>query len=192
MTVTRRQGREWALQMLCQADLNPTDDLDAAIENFWRQQWQIKEEAAQEVSRSPDTVIPEPPDFPELVAPKQIREFAESRVRGVLSALDDLDKSLAPHLDHWAMYRLGTVERNVLRLGAWELRNCPDIPAPVVINEAVDLAKYFSNAESGRFVNGVLDHLAREARPAPVVAKPSARKPSAKKAAPRKPAAKKV
>lgn len=162
MTVTRRQGREWALQMLCQADLNPTDELDAAIGNFWHQQWQLREEAVEDASRAPDTVVPEPPDIPDLVAPKQIREFAESRVRGVLSALDDLDKSLAPHLDHWAMYRLGTVERNVLRLGAWELRNCPDIPAPVVINEAVDLAKYFSNAESGRFVNGVLDHLAKE------------------------------
>jgi len=181
MTVTRRQGREWALQMLCQEDLNPTGELNATIDNFWRQQWQIREEAVEDAARAPDTVVPEPSDVQDLVAPKQIREFAESRVRGVLSALGDLDNSLAPHLDHWAMYRLGTVERNVLRLGAWELRHCHDIPAPVVINEAVDLAKYFSNAESGRFVNGVLDHLAREARPAPVVPKSAAKNPGEKK-----------
>ena len=59
------------------------------------------------------------------------------------------------------MYRLGTVERNVLRLGAWELSRCPEIPAPIAINEAVDLAKFFSETQSGKFVNGVLDRFAK-------------------------------
>lgn len=161
MAVTRRQSREWALQMLCQAELNPPFDVDSMIDAFWRQQWQIAQElkTAEEAFAVP--VTDEPPDAPELVAPARFREFAEVRVRGVLSDMQKLDKLLEPHLDHWSMYRLGTVERNVLRLGAWELVNCADVPPAVVINEAVDLAKYFSNTESGRFVNGVLDKLRR-------------------------------
>jgi len=147
--------------MLCQADLNPPDDVGRAIDAFWRQQWQIAEElkTAEEAFAAP--VDDDPPDAPELVAPEKFREFAEERVRGVLGSRDSIDAMLEPHLDHWSMYRLGTVERNVLRLGAWELGNCPDVPPAVVINEAVDLAKYFSSTESGRFVNGVLDKLRR-------------------------------
>lgn len=161
MAVTRRQSREWALQMLCQADLNPFADVSQAIDAFWRQQWQIAEELKTAEKAFAAPAGDEPPDAPELVAPSKFREFAEARVRGVLSGLNKIDALLEPHLDHWSMYRLGTVERNVLRLGAWELVNCKDIPPAVVINEAVDLAKYFSNTESGRFVNGVLDKLRR-------------------------------
>ena len=161
MAVTRRQSREWALQMLCQADLNPFADVSQAIDAFWRQQWQIADELKTAEEAFPAPSGDDPPDAPELVAPAKFREFAEERVRGVLSDVGAVDAMLEPHLDHWSMYRLGTVERNVLRLGAWELVNCKDIPPAVVINEAVDLAKYFSNTESGRFVNGVLDKLRR-------------------------------
>lgn len=160
MAVTRRQGREWALQMLCQADLNPAEDINAFIDEFWRQQWDVKNEIVQAETAFPAPVA-EPPDAPELVAPLKIREFTEARVRGVLADVSAVDKVLEPFLQNWDMYRLGTVERNVLRLGAWELKNCPDVPPPVVINEAVDLAKYFSNAEAGRFVNGILDNMRR-------------------------------
>jgi N utilization substance protein B len=63
---------------------------------------------------------------------------------------------------------MGVVDRNVLRMALYELMHCEDIPPVVTINEAVDLAKFFSNTESGRFVNGVLDRvrkdLKREAR----------------------------
>ena len=161
MAVTRRQGREWALQMICQAEMNPPEDITQAIDAFWRQQWQISQELKAADEAFPVPVTDEPPDAPELVAPAKFREFAEVRVRGVLADVAGIDSLLEPHLDHWSMYRLGTVERNVLRLGAWELANCPDVPPAVVINEAVDLAKYFSNTESGRFVNGVLDKLRR-------------------------------
>jgi N utilization substance protein B len=75
----------------------------------------------------------------------------------VLAHQDELDAALEPFLDHWQMYRLGTVDRNVLRLGAWELTYDSELPAPIAINEAVDLAKFFSDSQSGRFVNGVLD-----------------------------------
>jgi N utilization substance protein B len=60
------------------------------------------------------------------------------------------------------MHRMGSVERNVLRLAFYEMTYCEDVPAPVVLNEAIDLAKYFSNADAGRFVNGVLDKLNKE------------------------------
>ena len=63
------------------------------------------------------------------------------------------------------MYRLGTVERSVLRLGAWELAFASDIPVPIAINEAVDLAKYFSGVQSSKFVNGVLDRYSKSLRP---------------------------
>ena len=147
--------------MLCQAELNPPFDVDSMIDAFWRQQWQIAQELKTAEEAFADPVADEPPDAPELVAPARFREFAEARVRGFLADKSTIDSLLEPHLDHWSMYRLGTVERNVLRLGAWELSNCPDVPPAVVINEAVDLAKYFSNTESGRFVNGVLDKLRR-------------------------------
>ena len=80
---------------------------------------------------------------------------------------DALDSRIEPRLKNWSLYRLGTVERNVLRLGAWELSRCPEIPAPIAINEAVDLAKFFSETQSGKFVNGVLDRFAKSvaARP---------------------------
>ena len=86
-----------------------------------------------------------------------MKKFAEERIIGVLGKLDMLDSALDPFLDNWPMYRLGTVERNVLRLCAWELSYASDIPAPIVINEAVDIAKFFSGSQSGKFVNGVLD-----------------------------------
>ena len=88
-----------------------------------------------------------------------------------MAGLQELDVALEPFLEHWPMYRLGTVERNVLRLAAWELTHCPDIPAPIIINEAVDLAKFFSETQSGKFVNGVLDRFAKSLAPS----RPSAR-----------------
>ena len=161
MAVTRRQGREWALQMLCQFEANPPADMDQAIDAFWRQQWDIAQELRTAEEAFPVPCGDVPVDAPELVAPAKMREFSEVRVRGVMSVRDDIDLRLKRFLDHWDMYRLGSVERNVLRMCAWELLNCPDVPKPVAINEAVDLAKYFSRSESGRIVNGVLDRLRR-------------------------------
>ena len=89
----------------------------------------------------------------------------------MLGSLKELDDTLVPILDHWDLYRLGTVERAVLRMGVWELKNT-DVPKAVCINEAIDLAKYFSNSNSGAFVNGILDHAKRDlTRPERTVAK---------------------
>jgi N utilization substance protein B len=90
-------------------------------------------------------------------------EFAESLVKGVLGSIDEIDAILTPLLDNWDVYRLGTVERAVLRLGVWELKAC-DTPVPVVINEAIDLVNWYSSPKSRTLVNGVLDRYAKSVR----------------------------
>ena len=158
---TRRQAREWALQFLVQVDLNPDQDLDSALEAFWNQLRELERERFQEDDRIELVLNFESQDVQKAKAFEEAREFAEERVRGVLLERDDLDAKIEPRLKNWSLYRLGSVERNVLRLGFWELENCPEIPAPIVINEHVDLAKFFSETKSGRFVNGLLDRYAK-------------------------------
>jgi len=146
--------------MLFQSDLNPGLDLDEAISKFWRQQWTCKVEEAED--RDSDSDLESDKPVEDRVAPPKIREFAEVRVRGVTAHLDEIDAKLTAYTQNWALHRMGSVERNVLRLAFYELLYCPDVPAPVVLNEAIDLAKYFSNADAGRFVNGVLDRLNKD------------------------------
>ena len=162
---TRRQAREWALQILVQFDLNPPLDVDAGIEMFWEQQRQL------EIDDLDDDTLRVVPLFTsqeprEQASLAEMKAFAEDRVRGTWAARDELDAKLEPYLKNWSMYRLGTVERSVLRLGVWELTTCSDIPAPILVNEAIDIAKFFSETKSGRFVNGVLDKFAKDLRSA--------------------------
>lgn len=145
MTATRRQAREWAVQMLTAADLNPTDDIEAFINGFWTQHESLDEEDGGDGEK----------------VRGKLKAFAEDRVRGVLSNTADIDAKLKPLLQEWDLFRLGTVERAVLRMGVWEMDNCADIPKAVVINEAIDLANWFSTPKSRTFVNGVLDRYAK-------------------------------
>ena len=163
--VTRRQSREWALQMLVQFDLNPPEAVDAAIADFWEQQLRLESDSLAAEDRDARVIFTS--DNPrELESLATARAFAEVRAKGAWAERDALDAALEPYLENWSLYRLGTVERAVLRLGAWELQNCAEIPSPIVVNEAVDLAKWFSESKSGRFVNGVLDRFAKNARAA--------------------------
>ncbi len=159
---TRRQAREWALQLLSQIDLNPASRLDDALDAFWQQLRELELERFEYDDRLEKVLNFDSQDKPKADSFAAAREFAEERVFGVLQCRDALDVKLTERLVNWPLYRLGTVERNVLRLGFWELENCPDIPVPIIINECVDLAKFFSETKSGRFVNGVLDKYARE------------------------------
>ena len=156
--ITRRQARECALQLLFELDLNPGLDVEEAILRFWRQQYLV----SRHWEKSEDDLLamgkPNKP-LEEQVVSSKMRVFTETRVRGVLEHLQEIDTALETYTSNWEVYRLGTVERNVLRLAYYELAYCPDVPPPVVLNEAIDLAKYFSNTEAGRFVNGVLDKL---------------------------------
>lgn len=143
MTATRRTAREWAIQMLTAADLNPAEDIRAFMDGFWEQLSDLDEE-----------------DGGSAAAKGRLKGFAEERVAGVLGSLKEIDAILVPILDHWDLYRLGTVERAVLRMGVWELKNT-DVPKAVCINEAIDLANWFSTPKSRSLVNGVLDKFSK-------------------------------
>ena len=143
MNATRRQAREWAIQMLTAADLNPPEDIAGFIAGQWEQLGTLEDEFGGPVK-----------------AKGSLKRFADERVAGVLTNLAELDAILAPLLDNWDLYRLGTVERAVLRMGLWELAHS-DVPAPVDINDAIDLVNWFSGPKSRTIVNGVLDKYAK-------------------------------
>ena len=142
MTATRRQAREWAIQMLTAADLNPPADVAVFMNEFWAALGTLEEADGGGLAKG------------------RLKAFAEERVIGVLGSLEKLDAILMPLLDHWDLYRLGTVERAVLRMGIWELGNT-DVPKPVVINEAIDLGNWFSTPKSRTLINAVLDKYAK-------------------------------
>lgn len=87
------------------------------------------------------------------------RLFVRELVLGTLEHAPALDATLGPLLQGWTLERLPTIDRLLLRMGTFELQYQPQTPRPVVINEAVELAKKFSTEDSGRFVNGVLAHI---------------------------------
>jgi N utilization substance protein B len=100
---------------------------------------------------------------PEVRPSQNIRKFSEGIVRGVMRNKASIDELLVSKLENWQLERLGNVERNVLRMGIYELLFSEDKPpVPVVINEAVDVCKFFVNSESARFVNGILDSIAKD------------------------------
>ena len=89
----------------------------------------------------------------------QARSDACSLVVGVLAERRELDRLIADAAENWRLGRMAIVDRNILRLGAWELAYNPDIPEKVAIDEAIELAKRFGSKESGAFVNGILDRV---------------------------------
>lgn len=159
-TTKRRSAREWALQMIVQADLNPFVDVEMILKHFWEQQWSYLQEDAGADGEEPDVITNLLKPNERLAAPS-IQEFTEALVRGVLGNVEQLDAEITPYCENWSLERAGVIERCVLRLAFYEMTSM-DTPVPVVINEAVDLAKYFSNPESGAFVNGILDRHARK------------------------------
>jgi N utilization substance protein B len=134
----RRKSRELALQFLYQLDLNGGEDPAPYEDEFW--------------SRHP--VDPE------------ARAFADGLVRGTTQNQPKIDQLIAQSTEHWELDRMAAVDRNILRLAAYELLLQYDVPPKVVINEAIEIAKKFGTAESSRFINGVLDRIHKELRPA--------------------------
>ena len=90
------------------------------------------------------------------------RPYAEELVRGVLEERAEIDERIGRASDHWRIERMTRVDRNVLRLGAFELSRQPETPRAVILDEAVELAKRFGTEDSGAFVNGVLGRIAEE------------------------------
>jgi len=107
-------------------------------------------------------------DLPSVLSEHLAREgdpppdFALVLVRGVHRHRAELDQVITDHARDWKLSRMPVIDRNLLRMGLFELLHQPDIPAPVAINEAVDLAKELSTDDSGRFVNGILARVADE------------------------------
>lgn len=145
---TRREAREWAVQMLFQIDLNPDEEreLKTFFQEFWDGQIRLRN-----------------PDIPEKQPPPHIRAFSENIVNGVMSHWEEIDNRISSCATNWDIIRIGNVERNVLRMGIYEIFFAKQkAPHPVIINEAVDICKFFGTRESGRFVNGILDKLAKD------------------------------
>lgn len=134
----RSRGREVALQLLFQREHNAKIDR-AAIEQF-----------AQDRLRHPE-----------------IRAFCLALYDGVVAHLKEIDERLTAAAENWRVARMPTVDRNVLRLGAYELLYLPETPAAVAFDEAIELARRYGSAESSAFVNGVLDRIRREAAAPP-------------------------
>jgi len=132
----RRRGRELVFRLLYQADL--THDSIAAL---WK--------GAREAERLPG----------------EADEYVDALVVALEEDMAALDRRIALALERWNMERLAATDRSVLRLATAELVHLPGTPARVLIDEAVAIARKYGREESGRFVNGVLDRLARDTRP---------------------------
>jgi N utilization substance protein B len=90
----------------------------------------------------------------------EAQQFALSLVEGVRGHLDEIDAMIQTHSHHWRIDRMTRIDRNVLRLGIFELKYLVDIPGKVSINEAVELGKRFGTEDSSAFINGLLDRIA--------------------------------
>lgn len=96
----------------------------------------------------------------EMAGEPEGREYADDLVRGVYGELEQIDTIISRASQNWRVERMSRVDRNVLRLGAFELLRRPEVPRAVIIDEAVELAKRFGTEDSSSFVNGVLDRIA--------------------------------
>jgi N utilization substance protein B len=131
MKPSRHRSREEALQILYQWDLNQDLTVETAIDFFQKH----------------------------FAHEKENKEFSRRLIEGVAQNLAELDKSVEESSQNWRASRMAAVDRNILRMGAFELLHCDDIPATVTINEMVELAKQFGSQESPAFINGILDNI---------------------------------
>jgi len=150
----RRKAREDALQILYQLEMNHDLTPEAALYYFERHFLVPRQ---RDVVASKADVRDTPPAFSEMA--KVLDPFTQRLVTGVTQNLRDLDASIAAASEHWRTGRMPVVDRNILRIGVFELNHCDDVPATVTINEMVEVAKQFGSENSAAFVNGVLDKL---------------------------------
>jgi N utilization substance protein B len=139
----RREGREAAVQFLFCADINP-ELTPADIDGFF------------------NTIRPASP---------RVREFAKILATGAWENRAKIDATIEEHTDNYRLNRVSAVDRSILRLAIYEILFRDDIPNVVSINEAIEVAKRFGTEDSGRFVNGILDHLHKVIRAASAAAK---------------------
>jgi N utilization substance protein B len=154
----RREARERAVQFLFQHDMNPPEDLEAALNHFWDSQRAAAIAEDKGIATWGQPVELPPPSADESA----MRLFAEPLIRGTLEHRDEADVLIKKHAQNWDLHRIAAVDRNILRLAIYEMLHRDDIPPVVSINEAVDIAKKFSTQDSGKFVNGILDKIKGE------------------------------
>ncbi len=129
---SRRKARECALQMLFQWDLGR--DAPAMVEElFWTN-----------TLRTEDI---------------ELRSFSSQLYRGTVASVEDLDRLIQVRAENWRLERMSAVDRNILRLGAYELTRTINTPPVVAINEALELARRYSGESSVQFINGILDSI---------------------------------
>jgi transcription antitermination factor NusB len=91
----------------------------------------------------------------------KIVQFAEELTQGITVNIKDIDETIIKHAKNWELNRMAALDRNILRLGTFEILHQLETPISVVIDEAVEIAKTFSTEDSGKFVNGILDQIKR-------------------------------
>ena len=131
----RRKARELALQMLFEHDVAGTTPADM-------------------FQRSEDL----------RNASEGLSDFTKRLVSGTLEHRDALDALISRQADHWRLMRMPIVDRNILRMALFELLHEPETPRPVVIDEALEIAKRFSTPRSSQFINGILDGVLKSGR----------------------------
>jgi transcription antitermination protein NusB len=131
----RTKARECAVQMLYQWDLT-REPMERVAGLFWR------------IRTSTD----------------ETRARAEQLAGGAQAAVEDIDRAIAGAATNWRLERIAAIDRNILRIGAYELMHEPATPPSVIIDEAVEMAKRFGEADSPSFVNGVLDAIRASVR----------------------------
>lgn len=140
----RRKARENSLQLLYEIDLSEKD-FERVLNDFCEGTFHSEGDSLS--TQSPQD---------------EVREFTRQIVEGVCHNVGEIDQIIEGHSTHWKINRMASVDRNILRMAVFELLYCPDIPPSVTINEAIEIAKRFGTEESGSFVNGVLDHIAKD------------------------------
>lgn len=128
---TRRKGRELALQALYQIEITG-DSSPGALRVF----------------------------MSHFEGNAKSREFANRLVSGVLAHREEIDHAIEQSTDHWKLSRMAKVDLTILRMATFEILFCPDIPANVSMDEAIEIGKRFGSGESATFINGVLDQVA--------------------------------
>jgi transcription antitermination factor NusB len=132
----RSRAREFSLQVLYQMDITH-DTHDTSLKSFWETQAQEDVE-------------------------EELKNFTNELVRGTSDNLKSIDAKIAQYATNWQLERMAVIDRNILRMGCYELTFREDIPPKVSINEAVELAKKYSGIEAGKFVNAILDKIKQE------------------------------
>ena len=139
----RHRSRRRALQVLFEWDMRG-DSVDRAIQHYY------------------DTLHSDDAEDDQPLKPDR---FMEQLVRGTAAGVAEIDKKISAKSEHWRVERMAVVDRNILRLAIYEL-GLAELPAPVVIDEALELARQFSSDESLAFINGVLDAVHRQTQAA--------------------------